>query len=380
MDATASTDAAAENGRKYRVGILGTGRPHNTEGSTGWGMAGMHADGYNKTGRCEIVALCDIVEEKARQFSDEHAGGKAQVFTDYERMLAEVPDLDFVSVCTIPALHAPMVIAAAQAKVRAIHCEKPMAPTWGESRRMAEACAANGVLLTFNHQRRFLQPFQEARRLIREGAIGRVVRLEGACGDMFDWGTHWMNMFLFYNDETPAEWVMGQIDARRPRNVFRVPMETQGVCVARFTNGVTGTLYTGEGSRDAVGCANRIIGTDGWIEVHDEKPHVRIRAKSDAEPRAVEGITENLHGNDAIPRAIADLVDCLGTGRKPLLDVSNALPTTEILFAAYESARRRGRIDLPLDIDDHPLAGMVAAGVFPGFPIDDLPASLGGKA
>ena len=60
-----------------------------------------------------------------------------------------------------------------------------------------------------------------------------------------------------------------------------------------------------------------------------------------------------------------DLVDALDTGRTPLLDVSNALPTTEIIFATYESARRRGRVDLPLTIEDSPLVAMLDAGIFP---------------
>ena len=72
--------------------------------------------------------------------------------------------------------------------MRAIHCEKPMAPTWGEAKAMHKAAAQKGIQLTFNHQRRFLQPFREARRLAREGAIGRLVRLEGACDNLIDWG------------------------------------------------------------------------------------------------------------------------------------------------------------------------------------------------
>ena len=57
---------------------------------------------------------------------------------DYHEMLAR-ENLDIVSICTWPHLHAPMVIAAAEAGVRAIHCEKPMAPTWGEARRMVRS-------------------------------------------------------------------------------------------------------------------------------------------------------------------------------------------------------------------------------------------------
>jgi predicted dehydrogenase len=53
-----------------------------------------------------------------------------------------------------------MVTAAAQAGVKAIHCEKPMAPTWGECKKMVAVCNERHVQLTFNHQRRFGKPFR----------------------------------------------------------------------------------------------------------------------------------------------------------------------------------------------------------------------------
>jgi predicted dehydrogenase len=348
----------------YRVAIIGTGRPRSADGSTGFGMAHAQARGYEASGKCQIVGLADLVAERAQLFSEEHAGGKAAVYTDYEKMLSEVKP-DIVSVCTWPALHAPMVIAAAEAGARAIHCEKPMAPNWGDSKRMADVCAARGVQLSFNHQRRFLETFQTARRLVKEGGIGQLVRLEGSCGDMLDWGTHWLNMFLYYNDETPGEWVMGQVDARKPRTVFGVPLETHGMCSVRFQNGVHGLLFTGEGSEQIVGCANRLVGTDGTIEIHNSAPHIRIRSKGDTEPRGYEHENGGLHGDIALTRAIVDVVEALDAGRKPLLDVSNALPTTEIIYATYESAHRRGRVDLPLTAEANGFIELLEQGVFP---------------
>lgn len=352
---------------KYRVGIIGLGRPRNSDGWTGWGMSHSHARGYNASGSAEIVALCDIVEEKAHLFNTEHAEGRAAIYTDYQKMLTEA-NLDVVSICTWPALHAPMTIAAAQAGVKAIHCEKPMAPTWAEAKQMAAVCEENGVQLTFNHQRRFLEAFQTARQLVRDGAIGELKRIEGACDNMMDWGTHWINMFQFYNgDEHSVQSVMAQVDARSPRFVYGVPMETRGVSVFQFDNGVTATLFTGKGSGDIVGCSNRLIGTEGSIEVHDADPKVRVRGKGDTELRAAELITVpgGEVGDKAITRGVADLLNTLGTTQKPLLDVSNALKTTEVIFATYESARRRGAVDLPLDFDGHALQEMLNDGVFP---------------
>ena len=63
-----------------------------------------------------------------------------------------------------------------------------------------------------------------------------------------------------------------------------------------------------------------------------------------------------------IERAIADAVRGLETGEEPELSGRGALRSTEVIFAGWESARRRGRVDLPLDIEDNPLVAMVDAG------------------
>jgi hypothetical protein len=64
-----------------------------------------------------------------------------------------------------------------------------------------------------------------------------------------------------------------------------------------------------------------------------------------------------------IPAAILDLVDALKTGREPQLSARKALQATELIFATYESSRRRGRVDLPLEIEDSPFLSMLESGV-----------------
>src|SRR5262249_10671860 len=149
-----------------------------------------------------------------------------------------------------------------------------------DARRMVEACEKARTQLTFNHQRRFLAPFRAARELLRQGAIGELRRLEAACGDIYDWGTHWIDMCFFYNEETPAGWVLGQIDARAPRTIFGVALENQGLSEFMFANGVRALIFTGQDSD--IGCANRLIGAEGVIEVHNEQPHVRVRGRGHA--------------------------------------------------------------------------------------------------
>ena len=74
-------------------------------------------------------------------------------------------------------------------------------------------------------------------------------------------------------------------------------------------------------------------------------------------------VADDARGIDkAVTAAVADKLRCLETGDEPLLSSHKAIRTTELIFGTYESARRRARIDLPLEIDDNPLHALLDAG------------------
>ncbi len=339
-----------------RVGIIGCGRPRESEGATGFGMAHWHALGYEAAPDCEIVALADLNLDNARAFQADHGG--EHVYKDYQTMLAE-QRLDIVSVCTWPGLHAGMVIAAAEAGVRAIHCEKPMAPSLGEARQMVETCERHGAQLTFNHQRRFGDRFRKAKLLLDSGEIGQLVRIEGRCANLFDWGTHWFDMFFFYNNETPADWVLGQIDPRDGPTHFGVPMEGQGLSHVKFSNDVHGLLVTGfEAGLEA---QLRLVGTAGIIEInHVGGSALRIWGHGQDGWRSPE-VEEPELGLELTRDGVRDLFDALRTGREPELSGRRALQATELIFATYESSRRRGRVDVPVADAGRSLSDLLAA-------------------
>ncbi len=349
-----------------RAAIIGAGRPRRTKGATGFGMAYNHAKGFEAAEDCELVAVADTRRENAEAFARDHAG--VAPYESYEEMLKrEKPDI--VSICLWTHLHAPVAFDCMAAGVKAIHCEKPMAATFGDARRMVEAADARGVQLTFNHQMRFGQAYREAKRLLDAGEIGKPLLFEASFNDLLDSGTHSLDMIFYYNDQTPAEWVIGQIDLRSDRGSFGVRREDQSITQFRFKNGAYGLLITGEGA-DVVGCMSRIVGTEGVIEVGWGHPPdlkaLRLRRESRAgweEPR----IEQSLSGPDmlvgALTRAMLEVIDAFRTGRRSELDCHNALQATEIVFATYESSRRRARVDLPLTIDDSPFLSMLEEGV-----------------
>ena len=204
---------------RLRAAMIGAGRQRRQQGATGFGMAHYHAAGFESAEDCDLIAVADIKRENAEAFAQEHPG--ATPYEDHREMLEkEKPDI--VSICVWDPLHCQMVLDCVEAGCKAIHCEKPMAPTFGESRRMVEAVEEAGVQLTFNHQLRFNKTIREAKRLLDAGEIGKLDRIDGSCGNLFDAGTHVFDLMFYFNGETPAEWVIGQIDCRSERSVFGV--------------------------------------------------------------------------------------------------------------------------------------------------------------
>jgi len=345
----------------HSVAVIGTGEDPENSSREGFAMAYRHAEAYETIDDCELVACADIVPENAAAFADEYDIPDAHVFEDYAAMLDAV-DVDVVSICVPPAVHADITIGCAKAGVDAIHCEKPMAKTWAGAQRMAQVCWRRDVQLTFNHQRRFGAPFRQAKALVDDGEIGPLERVEFEASNLYDYGSHSFDLANYFVDEGDVEWVIGQLDYREENVFFGAHNENQAVVQWAYANGVSGLAATGRRT-SLVGAHHRLVGADGVIEVGGGgETALRIRRAGDAEWEEIDCDGEDVHGPRFIERAIADVVDAVGTDREPELSARNALTATETIFAAWESARRRGRVDLPLEIEDNPLEAMVQSG------------------
>ncbi|MGD2174119.1 MAG: Gfo/Idh/MocA family oxidoreductase [Candidatus Brocadiaceae bacterium] len=329
---------------KYRVGIIGCG-----------GIARMHAAGYRAEPRCDVVALADIEEETAQEFAEKSGFADAVLYADYREMLREEKP-DIVSVCLWPDLHLPVTRDCVEAGVAAVHCEKPMAPTWGECLEFGTLAEESETQITFNHQRRFNHGIRQARELLDGGRFGELQRMDlFAPGHLLDCGTHSLDLGFMFNGDNPAAWVIGQIDARKVRPWFGVPSDFMSIGMFRFQNGVRGTIQVGD--EKELGTGVRLFGSGGFLEVFWNGAYGRyaVYEEPDWEPPEVEE-------PDPMPRVMGDIIDCLESGGEPELSVHKALQVTEVIFAIYESSRRRARIDLPLEITDSPFISMLESG------------------
>ncbi len=328
------------------------------------GQGRVHAAAYQADGRVRLEAVVDVDLAVAEGLAAEL--GIPHAFSDVEAMLEAVRP-DIVSVCTPPGVRRAVVEAAIDAGVRAIHCEKPFALTYGDAVEMVERATARGVQLTVNLQRRFEPVHRFARARLDEGAIGELVSIEGYCPNLFDWGSHIVDLALFYRHDAGAEWVLGQVDVSTNRYVYGVFVETSSLTEVAWADGVRARIATGR--EPATPVLNRennlgliLQGTGGRIVVNGQECVVHrfgedgVRFTS---PYASDPATWD-HGIDPAifacsERAVADLVDALETGAEPVLTAAHALAGAEIVFATYESSRSRRRVALPLDVFDNAL-------------------------
>ena len=354
--------------------FIGTGPDPEIQDNEGYAMAYRHAAAYEETD-AELTACADIVRENAEAFADYWEIDEANVFEDYEQMTTTV-EPDVVSVCTPPPTHADIIVDCARSGVvGAIHCEKPMDRTWANCERMAEVCEKEGVKLTFNHQRRFGKPYRNAKELLNAGEIGDLERVEMAAPNIYDYGSHSIDLCNYFNDEGRAEWIISQLDYREEDLWFGVHNENQTIASWRYENGVYGLATTGVGA-GLVNCHNRLVGTEGTIEIghgfpvgETEDPVLRVKRSDDEEWEYIDCDGEGLNGTNSrgiswvyVNRAIADVVEALNNDEQSEMSAQNVLKATEIIFGAWESSRRRGRVELPLDVEDNPLDAMIDTG------------------
>ena len=148
-----------------KIGIVGTG-----------GMAHTHARAYQKIRGCKLVAACDVVPKRARDFAKEFDIPTAHV--DVEEMLAETP-MDAVSVVTSDGAHCPVSLAAIR-RGKHVLCEKPLAVNYAEARKMAAAAKRKGVINMVNLSYRNSPAIHKVHDLVASGAIGRVIHFEAS--------------------------------------------------------------------------------------------------------------------------------------------------------------------------------------------------------
>lgn len=206
--------------KKLRVGIIGCG-----------GIAEQkHLPALkNNKDLAEIVAFCDIIEERAVKACKEFGAEGAKTYVDYKELLAD-KTIDVVHVLTPNVSHCPITVDAFEAG-KNVMCEKPMAHCTADAQKMMDAWKKSGKQFTIGYQNRFRPEVQNLYKACRAGDLGEIyfakamaIRRRGVPtwgvfpdkskqggGPLIDIGTHALDMTLWMMDNYEADSVTGSV-------------------------------------------------------------------------------------------------------------------------------------------------------------------------
>lgn len=328
---------------KYRAGVVGC-----------TGIGNRHTTGFADLPDVKLVAACDIVPEVLDQFVEKWESKWENIakYTEHQEMLKD-ERLDIVTVATSDHQHADIVVDSANAGVRGIFCEKPMATSLVDADRMVEACEKNNTILSIDHTRRWYPLYRKTRELIREGVIDNVQYIIGTLGGhramLFRNGTHLIDAICFFAESSP-EWVTAELETGyedyweyRGDGGHDPKTEPAATGCIHYENGVR-AFYCGLKETPG-GFRLEIVGSDGYILISDQKAEIYSGD-------SCEEIQPERWQKIGIPAGIEELVQLLESGDEPISPGKEAHKTVEIIIGFLESQRRdNAKVTIPVPRD-----------------------------
>lgn len=346
--------------KKVKVGIIGAG-----------GISELHIQGYYRLENVEIVAVCDLNEEKARDYAKKH--NIPNVFIDYNEML-KMEELDAVSVTTWNNGHAPISIKALKAGKHVL-CEKPLAINAEEAQKMVDTAKETGKLLMVGFVRRFENNANYIKGAIDNGELGKIyyaktgyMRKWGNPGGWFcdekrsgggpiiDLGVHVIDLIRYITGKPQAVSVMAstfnQLGIKPdikgiskynasdydPKHAF-CDVEDAATALIRFDNDMTlsietsWVLHTKEDNNYLMLYGDKAgVSMEPEIEFYKEQNHYFV------EEKPLLGEEMNLF-EVIFQREMAHFIDCIVNGSECRNPGEDGVEIMKIVDAIYESAQ-----------------------------------------
>ena len=155
--------------KKYKVAVVG--------GAGTWGH--QYVKEYVERSDCEVIAIVDRAKDRREGFADLYNIEKT--FDSVAELLAyDVPDI--VSAIVPVGQNHDIVIACAEAGVKAISCEKPISAQLAEADRMVNVCREHGAVFACGQGASAASHTPEIIEWVREGKIGQITDVAIPCG------------------------------------------------------------------------------------------------------------------------------------------------------------------------------------------------------
>ncbi|MDR3085309.1 MAG: Gfo/Idh/MocA family oxidoreductase [Christensenellaceae bacterium] len=339
--------------KKVRCGVVGLGQ-----------IGPLHLDAITKVEQTELIAVCDLDEEKAKSYAERYG---CAYTTSFEELIAR-EDIDLVHICLPSGMHADFGCRAAKAGKHVL-TEKPIDVSLENADRLIKACREAGVKLSCISQHRFDPDIAYLKRAIDDGHLGRISF--GASHtkwyrsqdyyDSGDWRGTWaldgggalMNQSVHYVDM--LQYLCGGIDEVQAYCATlaheRIEVEDVAVAAVRFKSGAIGVL---EGNTTAYpGFVTRldVYGQKGGVIIENDvvkewkleglpaPTNEALGGPSGASSAVIFGLSHQ--------RQIADVAQAILEDRAPLVTGEEARRPLAVILAVYESAKAGKPVRLP---------------------------------
>src|SRR6185436_549861 len=315
----------------------------------GMGKRGLHhTAAFKANPRFKLAGIASRDAARLQAAKDKFPGAAAS--TDIPA-IARATKADVFCFCTPPNVRVDMIKLAIESGAKLIAMEKPVALTSTELFAMRDAIRKAGVKAVVSHQHRYGKHYQKVKEIVASGALGRVHTVYGsATGWMTHMLSHLIDYTCWFNEYTPATWVMGQASGATKFSDNHPSPDYIGGFV-QFANGVRGIYECGAGAPDQPEVAkwwgkNRIgaQGTEGFAEV-----------LTNGGWRAVTESGGYQSGEGAMnyeldmPPYIQEMADWLDDNTKVHpCNFEHACLGAEIMLALQRSAAEGGQVALPL--------------------------------
>ena len=327
---------------RFQVGIIGCGRMANTiedevQGPRRGGLIlpYCHAGGYVEVEETEMVAACDIAEDKLNAFTERWNVPRG--YTDFHQLIDEEKP-DILSITTRPEQHAEAMIYGAENGVKGMYAEKPLCCSLAEADAIKEALQRNNVFLEFGPMRRNWAVYRQARQIAESGQLGAIKSALGFSGNSI--GGHFLDTLLYLLDDPEPVSISGTLSelhtADGDNNNLHFVQDTPILSAfVRFDNDTS--LHA---AATGISGEYELVCQEGIIRIQNDGESIRVRQKNQDAYDPIE--VAPIEPWSGTAQKIRELVESIKTGKPGISNLRATMLGTEIGFGLYESHLQGG--------------------------------------
>ncbi|MFN8418578.1 MAG: Gfo/Idh/MocA family oxidoreductase [Anaerolineae bacterium] len=325
---------------KIGIGVIGLGRMGQ--------VYGYHA--AHQVESAKLVAVAEPRQVVAETFSSRVGG--VTVYADYHDLLND-PAVNAVIITTPTSTHHEIVLAAAAAG-KAIFCEKPTSLSLASTDEMIAAVEKAGVIFQVGFMRRFDRACAAAKKRIEEGVIGRPVTIRSIGRDPYrtsleyadpnisgglivDMGIHDFDLIRWLmNDDVDR--VYSEAASLVYPELLTVGDVDNAMIVLKFKQGGLGNVEVSRTAIYGYDIQCEIIGSEGTLQVgYLQETPLLVLNKAGVTHDVVPHFPQRF--GPAYVAQIEHFIDCLVSGKQPLVTAHDARKALQIGLAAALSQR-----------------------------------------